>query len=978
MFKSANERTAAAMILATAALIFLTGAATRTLAQASPCIEYDQYIRWVSGTVMPPLQLPLGTPGPGTDSGVVVAPHPFLPGREVAFCYINEYITNNSHQGHLTAIDITDPLALEAPAGDDDEIGWFQTIGAPTEMCLDPDFPNRPFLYLCTSDAGYQILEVQDADPLDPGNADLVFTQVAVYLQGAGLSATDPIAIDLQVRGAQTLLFLYNSGSPSFAGALRIFDVTDPGNVVALSTFSAGAGSTRDMLVNGNMVYVTHHFGGRIIDVTDPALPVLGAPLGVNWGAYMALSPDGSLLYMTSHPGSVDAEVWGLAVYDVSAPATPVLLERFGLAEGFERTGCDMVVRGDRLYTNTVDGIVVVDISDPLQASVIARSEANGVGDNWDLAVSGNYAFGIGNYAGLQVVDIGPDAAPAPLGRLDDPTTVIHIQGDILLSGSGRIWDISDPLAPVELSSIIAHGDAELIDRYAITADRDTVRVWDLVDPSAPVLLAQAPGSRENEQMLAFHESDSPVITVLTTGNQGNGYFYRFDPQSPGTFARTDPTSGGRAADFDESCGLLCGVVANNARVDLWRRNTFHAAIYSNSSLQAVELYGDHLYVAERYTGIRVFDISNPSTPVELTPVAVPERRGSMNLEAVDGVLYVTQGSGGLWVLDITDPGNPVPIGDANQSGVAYPGFNVLETRRDVIVANGVVYWADEDNGIWIMPAQCTTPLAEQRRAITASAGPGGSISPAGVIEVPDGCGYHPFTITPAPGYSIDDVQVDGVSVGPVAEYAFSDVTADRAIHATFKADPVANTLRRFEATAQADGVRLAWTWGDARGILRTTVERSETADGPWQAVSGAVESAGGELVLTDRAAPPGRTLWYRLTVAMVDGGEVSFAPVSVTTTGARAFFLAPVSPNPTAAGAHVQMSLPAPERVRVAVYDLRGREVAVLADGTLEAGFHEFTWTGATAGGRAAAGVYLVRASGERQQAVRSVTLAR
>jgi len=48
---------------------------------------------------------------------------------------------------------------------------------------------------------------------------------------------------------------------------------------------------------------------------------------------------------------------------------------------------------------------------------------------------------------------------------------------------------------------------------------------------------------------------------------------------------------------------------------------------------------------------------------------------------------------------------------------------------------------------------------------ITPSAGPGGSIAPDTPQDVSEG-GSLSFTITPASGYHVDDVRVDGASVG--------------------------------------------------------------------------------------------------------------------------------------------------------------------------------------------------------------------
>ena len=68
---------------------------------------------------------------------------------------------------------------------------------------------------------------------------------------------------------------------------------------------------------------------------------------------------------------------------------------------------------------------------------------------------------------------------------------------------------------------------------------------------------------------------------------------------------------------------------------------------------------------------------------------------------------------------------------------------------------------------------------------ITASAGSHGSISPSGSITVNQGSDKS-FTITPDTGYSIDDVLVDGSSVGAVSSYTFTNVTEDHTISATF------------------------------------------------------------------------------------------------------------------------------------------------------------------------------------------------
>ncbi|MGC8494103.1 MAG: PKD domain-containing protein [Syntrophobacteraceae bacterium] len=81
------------------------------------------------------------------------------------------------------------------------------------------------------------------------------------------------------------------------------------------------------------------------------------------------------------------------------------------------------------------------------------------------------------------------------------------------------------------------------------------------------------------------------------------------------------------------------------------------------------------------------------------------------------------------------------------------------------------------------------SPLSSQLAidSLSASAGSGGSISPSGSFFQTRG-GSQSFTITPASGYKISDVKVDGVSVGAVSSYTFSSIAASHTISASFSA----------------------------------------------------------------------------------------------------------------------------------------------------------------------------------------------
>ena len=78
-----------------------------------------------------------------------------------------------------------------------------------------------------------------------------------------------------------------------------------------------------------------------------------------------------------------------------------------------------------------------------------------------------------------------------------------------------------------------------------------------------------------------------------------------------------------------------------------------------------------------------------------------------------------------------------------------------------------------------------TATFALNGYTITASAGAGGSITPSGATTLNYGTGQS-YAITPAIGYKIAGLTVDGVSFGAVSSYIFKNVITNHSISATF------------------------------------------------------------------------------------------------------------------------------------------------------------------------------------------------
>ena len=92
---------------------------------------------------------------------------------------------------------------------------------------------------------------------------------------------------------------------------------------------------------------------------------------------------------------------------------------------------------------------------------------------------------------------------------------------------------------------------------------------------------------------------------------------------------------------------------------------------------------------------------------------------------------------------------------------------------------------------------------------------------------------------------------------------------------------------------------------------------------------------------------------------AFTIGDQVSGVPTLGPVT---VFALGPVQPNPSRGAIQFGYQLPRESQVHLGVVDVQGREVAVLASGSVAAGRYVATWSGATPGGQAAHGLYFVR----------------
>ena len=227
--------------------------------------------------------------------------------------------------------------------------------------------------------------------------------------------------------------------------------------------------------------------------------------------------------------------------------------------------------------------------------------------------------------------------------------------------------------------------------------------------------------------------------------------------------------------------------------------------------------------------------------------------------------------------------------------------------------------------------------------AITPSAGANGSISPKTPQTVAYGA-EQAFTFAAATGYYIADVLVDGVSVGPVANYTFTAVAANHTISVSFAVGiqtrfsiSVADTIVNYGSSTLLTGV--LYDSADplhevGMGDRLVTVQSASSATGPWVDLETLTTSSGtgsvGMYTLT--VTPPGPT-YYRLRFVAGEGSGYGGSLSFVVRVGVRPVLGTPKVPASARAGRSFTVygtldpQLPAgDETVQINVYRYKNR----------------------------------------------------
>ncbi len=377
-------------------------------------------------------------------------------------------------------------------------------------------------------------------------------------------------------------------------------------------------------------------------------------------------------------------------------------IEQIGQLYNFWQTANDVAIQGDYAYVAAaVAGLQVLDISDPSDPNIVSHSGRN----LYAVCLNGNYLYGIDNY-GLIIVDISDPLQTEVVGSISTEGDARDVQvfGNYAIIADGArfignrpygstlvVIDISDPVNPEEVSVRRTPGDPQHVavtEDYTFVVDRDGLQIYDLSNPANPEHIGsfETAGRAQDlavdgnlvyvadyQNCLLVIDISDPTSPQETSSYETGGDVYRIIVSDDYAYI-CDSNSSLRILNITDPQNLEELSTWNEAEVRTW-------ALFKDEGF---------IYLATGTSGLRVVDVSDPANPEGIGALDPPSGE-LLGVDVSDGYAYVTDNENGLRVIDVSDPTEPVETAICES----------LENAGDIQVSQGAAYVIDLEGGLY-------------------------------------------------------------------------------------------------------------------------------------------------------------------------------------------------------------------------------------------------------------------------------------
>jgi len=362
---------------------------------------------------------------------------------------------------------------------------------------------------------------------------------------------------------------------------MQVVAISDPSEPTPVITHTL-PGTSQDIFIAEEFAYLAAGEAGlQIVDITDPLNP-LDAGSYATGGSSTELFISNGYAYL--------ANMWGgFEIVQLSDLTQAGLVE---LPEIFN----DLAIRNPYSFVAAEDGFWIIDLADPSLPVAIAHDVTET--PCLSLVLKDDYAYLACPQIGLRIMDISNPQAPTEAGIYDllgDTRDMVIVDQTLFIARSELlILDISNPLAPVEISNFLVGtnniNEVAVADDYAfLGVDNGNLVVLDISDPFTPT------------ETGGYDPADRYGIGQEATGIQvQDNIVYLTTVEPPPTPLAGDYIGDTWLIDVSdpENPALVSSISTSGAPYDLSVNGGFAAVAYERE-------------------GLRLYDISNPATPLE-------------------------------------------------------------------------------------------------------------------------------------------------------------------------------------------------------------------------------------------------------------------------------------------------------------------------------------------------------------------------
>jgi hypothetical protein len=448
-----------------------------------------------------------------------------------------------------------------------------------------------------------------------------------------------------------------------------------------------------DLTVKDNLAYLALGRAGLVIvDASVPGQPEEIGSFDTRGSANAVATTAGENSYIADGRD-------GLRILDVSNPYNPREISAYN-SPGYAQ---DLDVVNNTVYlADGGSGLLIINVKDKKNPFLVSSYSIRG--NIRRVAVQGNYAYLGDNQNQFRVVNV---SKPNQL----EEVAVLDVGGEIqdmdlsenkayLATGTQGmvIVDIADPQQPREITSIETDGSVQGVavnsDIVAFLADGEKgLLAYDITDLNA----IERVGSFDN-----FLNANQVVLD--------GGGLYLADRDSALHVVDAEVTLASQSVSSTEQQQGSAHSVAVNEKfsflvfadqglrvMDVSNPSSpSEVAVYDSPGASVdVTLSGDFIYLADGAAGMQVLFLENSTTQnPEISAIAGVDTLGEANQAAVVGqTIYMADGSGGLSVISMVNPAQPVILGTEDTPGNA----------RGVAVLGDYAYIADGEAGLRVI-----------------------------------------------------------------------------------------------------------------------------------------------------------------------------------------------------------------------------------------------------------------------------------